>query len=599
MAATHRGHYDAVVIGSGFGGAVAAYHLVAERDLKVLLLERGLPYPPGSFARTPREMSRNFWDPSAGLHGLFEMWSFSHVRALVSSGLGGGSLIYANVLLPKPPDSFAADPSNDGVAWPVTAADLAAEYAGVARVLEPTPLPDEYFEPPRERGGVTKTQRFFAAARAGGLEPARAPIAVTFRAPGAGGAGVAAAAGGAAAGGAAAGGGAARAEPGVPFGAANLHGRPRHTCTLVGECDLGCNEGAKNTLDYTYLTDFLATGGDRAQIFTCCEATGIEPADGGGYQVHFVEHRAARAQVLGRRQPEDGAAELLDPATDEASDAWTRTVTASVVVVAGGTFGSTRLLLASRPRLPRLSAQLGRRFSTNGDLLTVARGCRAPDGSADDLDPTYGPVITAYAEHATNGRRLWMQDAGGPGVSAWAWQAGEMPRDLWSARELLPGLIRGRRGGRISALMARALGSAESSASMLPMLTMGEDVSGGRMRLEGDGLALDWDPRGASRSYFRSALGLAELLAKGLGGRLGPPLAARLAPGLTAHPLGGCPMGTDARNGVVDSHGEVFGYPGLFVADGSIMPGPVGPNPSFTIAAMASRIGQAARERAS
>jgi cholesterol oxidase len=133
---------------------------------------------------------------------------------------------------------------------------------------------------------------------------------------------------------------------------------------------------------------------------------------------------------------------------------------------------------------------------------------------------------------------------------------------------------------------------------MLPMLTMGQDVSGGRMRLEGDGLALDWDPRGASRSYFEAAVSLAERFAKGLGGRLGPPLAGRWAPGLTAHPLGGCPMGVDARSGVVDSHGEVFGYRGLFVADGSIMPGPVGPNPSLTIAAMAGRIGKAARARA-
>src|ERR1700749_222071 len=183
VAGIHRGHYDAVVIGSGFGGAVAAYHLAAGSDLKVLLLERGLPYPPGSFARTPREMSRNFWDPSAGLHGLFEMWSFSHVRALVSSGLGGGSLIYANVLLRKPPESFGADASNDGVAWPVTAGDLAAEYDDAAGVMAPHPLPDEYSEVPRERGGVTKTQRFFAAARAGGLVAERAPIAVSFRAP--------------------------------------------------------------------------------------------------------------------------------------------------------------------------------------------------------------------------------------------------------------------------------------------------------------------------------------------------------------------------------------------------------------------------------
>jgi len=471
------------------------------------------------------------------------------------------------------------------VPWPVSAAELEGEYDDAATILKPNPLPDEYATPPRERGGVAKTQQFMAAARAQGLDPKLAPIAVTFRAED----GQASST--------------ARPVPGEPFGAHNLHGRPRHTCTLVGECDLGCNEGAKNSLDYTYLSRFLdagrsTDGGDpRARIFTCSEATAIEPAPDGGYRVSYVEHRAARAVVARRRELHDPGEPLLDPDTNEASDEWTRTVTAGVVVVAAGTFGTTRLLLASRPQLPRLSAQLGRRFSTNGDLLTLARDCRAPEGTWRNLDPTYGPVITAYAQHTSGGRRLWMQDAGGPGVSAWAWQAGEVPRDLWRARALVPGLLWGRRGGRISRLMARALGSGESSSAMLPMLTMGEDVSGGRMRLEGDGLALDWDPRGASRSYFDSAVSLAQRFAGHLGGRL-PPLSARWAPGLTAHPLGGCPMGSDARSGVVDSYGEVFGYPGLFVADGSIMPGPVGPNPSFTIAAMAGRIGKAARERA-
>jgi cholesterol oxidase len=58
---------------------------------------------------------------------------------------------------------------------------------------------------------------------------------------------------------------------------------------------------------------------------------------------------------------------------------------------------------------------------------------------------------------------------------------------------------------------------------------------------------------------------------------------------VTVHPLGGCPMGRDEREGVVDPYGEVFNYPGLYVADGSVMPGPVGPNPSLTIAALANR----------
>jgi cholesterol oxidase len=580
VAGSDRGHYDAVVIGSGFGGSVAAYHLIRNTDLRVLLLERGMPFPPGSFARTPRGMSRNFWDPSAGLHGLYEVWSFARARALVASGLGGGSLIYANVLLRKPPDTFGADVSNGFEPWPVRSDDLVDEYRDAERMLTPNPLPDEYFRGPRSEDGVPKTQQFFGAAAAAGLKPQLAPIAVTFRA--AGGRGTTEG----------------PAATGIPFGADNLHGRPRHTCTLVGECDLGCNQGAKNSLDYTYLDEFLKQGGDRARIFTCCEATAVEPGDR-GYLVHFVEHAAARAMVQRRQRFHPGGDTLLDPDTESQPDTWTRTVTAGVVVVAAGTFGSTRLLLSSRSRLPRLSAQLGRRFSTNGDLLTFARDCRRADGGGwRDLDPSFGPVITAYAEHTAGGRRLWMQDAGGPGMSEWAWQAAELPRDLWSARDLVCRLLRGQRGGRISRLLSRALGSAAGSSAMLPMLTMGQDVSGGRFRLEGDGLSLDWDPSGASRSYFQSAEELAGRLARHLGGRLAPPLFARWSRGLTAHPLGGCPMGRDADAGVVDATGEVYGYPGLFVADGSIMPGPVGPNPSLTIAALAARIGKAARSRA-
>src|SRR5215469_12305522 len=93
-------HFDAVVVGSGFGGSVMAYRL-AEAGQRVCLLERGKRYPPGSFARSPREMRANFWDPSAGNHGLFQVWHFGQMNGVVSAGLGGGSLIYANVLLRK------------------------------------------------------------------------------------------------------------------------------------------------------------------------------------------------------------------------------------------------------------------------------------------------------------------------------------------------------------------------------------------------------------------------------------------------------------------------------------------------------------------
>jgi len=76
--------FDAVIIGSGFGGSVMAYRL-AEAGLRVCLLERGKAYPPNSFPRKPYDLGRNFWDPSSALFGLFYMWSFKRSGALVST----------------------------------------------------------------------------------------------------------------------------------------------------------------------------------------------------------------------------------------------------------------------------------------------------------------------------------------------------------------------------------------------------------------------------------------------------------------------------------------------------------------------------------
>ena len=93
-------HFDAVVVGSGFGGSVTAFRL-AEAGMRVCLLERGKAYPPGSFPRSPWGTSRNLWDPSEGLHGLFNVWEFRGLGGIVASGLGGGSLLYSNVLIRK------------------------------------------------------------------------------------------------------------------------------------------------------------------------------------------------------------------------------------------------------------------------------------------------------------------------------------------------------------------------------------------------------------------------------------------------------------------------------------------------------------------
>lgn len=541
--------FDAIVIGSGFGGAVAAARL-SEAGLSVVVLERGRPYPPGSFPRTPRGMRTNFWAPASGLLGLFEVWSFDKVTAIVAAGLGGGSLIYANVMLRKPPDTFAG--------WPLGYDALVPHYERVERVLGPTPFP--HVEEPY--ASTPKTHAFARAAAAAGLEVERPPLAIAFAA------------------------GDRPPAPGVqlpPDG--NLHGAPRRTCRLCGECNVGCNEGAKDTLDFTYLSEALRAG---AQIRSCCEAVGIA-AEEGGYAVRYLQHVSARGAT-----PDH----LLDPTRE-----LDRSIRAKVVVVAAGALGSTRLLLASRAGLPRLSPRLGHGFSSNGDWFSVARNCRLPGRRRRwrALDPSRGPVITVSASQR-NGHRLWIQDAGGPAISEWLWHGLEVPEDLWAMRRVVVrrtlARLRGRRETVLGADVARLFGSGRSSSAMLPLLHMGIDRPGGRLRLRGDALELDWSPDGESAHYFRASREAARRVAGELGGRLGPRFLARRGRGLTVHSLGGCPMGAGWHEGVVDEWGEVFGRRGLFVADGAVMPGPVGPNPGLTIAALADRFAGRMIERA-
>ena len=544
-------HFDAVVVGSGFGGAVAAFRLAEAGVERVLVLERGQPYPPGSFPRTPRGMRENFWDPATGLHGLFDVWSFPHVTALVAAGLGGGSLIYANVILRKPEDSFSQ--------WPLDREALEPHYDRVEPVLAPTPYPTDQ-EP---YASTPKTLAFAEAAERAGLEVDHPPLAITFADE------------------------SGRTEPGLPLAPdGNLHDRRRYTCRLIGECDVGCNEGAKNTLDYNYLSAAKREG---AEIRTCCEAVAVGPAEN-GYEVRYLQHLSARGE-----HRED----LLDP-TDEID----RTVTGKIVVVAAGTFGSNRLLLASRGALPGLSPALGRNYSSNGDFLSVARNCKDGAGDWRRLDPSRGPVITLSARprrEDANGRQMWIQEGGGPEFTEWLWHGPELPEDLWAMRDVvvrkLKERLRGRRRTHVSGDLARVFGSGRSSASMMVMLSLGCDVPGGRLRLRGDELELDWDPEGDSAAYYDATHAIAERVANELGGELGPKPLLDRARSAAAHPVGGCAMAEHPRDGVVDTWGEVFGRPGLFVADGSVMPGPVGPNPSFTIAAVADRFAERMIER--
>jgi cholesterol oxidase len=528
--------FDVVVVGSGFGGSVSAYRL-AQAGRRVLLLERGKAFPPGSFPRIPREVARNFWDPSGGLHGMFDIWSFSGIESLVSSCLGGGSIIYANVLLRKDKHWFT---EADGRAWPVTYTELEPHYDRVEAILNPAPYPfadDPY-------SSTAKTIALERAAERLGLEWALPKLAITFANPGQ-----------------------APAPGDLITEPENLHHRPRFTCRLCGECNIGCNFGSKNTLDFNYLTLFQNAGGE---IRTRSEVRNVIPLADGGFAVQYVQHL-----------PENEGRETDTKALP------LRTVDCGHLILAAGSFGSTYLLLNNQRALPNLSPALGTRWCGNGDLLGFLVH------SDTTLDPDVGPVITSALRYeGEKSRGYYIEDGGYPAFVSWLLEMTEVPGKLRRALTFVYRRLKNRLvAAPVSNLgreIAWLLGDCRKSAGTLPLLGMGRDVPDGTLTLRDGWLENDWSIK-SSRAYFDSVKASMQELAHSLGADFRDEPLWYFQRLITVHPVGGCPMGRDAGEGVVDSYGQVFGYPGLSIADGSIMPGPVGPNPSLTIAALADR----------
>ena len=567
-------HFDAVVIGSGFGGSVMA-HRLAEAGRSVCVLERGQEHPPGSFPRAPHLLKESFWDPSAGLYGMYNVWSFRRVGALVSSGLGGGSLIYANVLLRKDERWFVREDLASGgfEHWPLGRAELEPHYREVEGVLAPQLFPTAgapYEQVEKVRAFRIAAER--AAARTPGATVERTPLAVTlFNDP-------------------------ARPRPGEPIEelVKNRYGVARRTCVLCGECVVGCNHGAKNTLDLTYLSR-AERAGRPAVIRSRAEVRTIGPRRGGGYEVTYVVHDVERR----RGAPFD--TRTLEPVT----------VTCDRLVLAAGTFGSTYLLLRSAAAFAELArAHVGTRFSGNGDLLTFAlMSSRRVDERVEPwrVDPTRGPTIThalrrpdALDTGASTGERgFYLEDAGFPAELAWLAEGlrplGWLARGWRFARRFLRKVLGGDLDTDLAEELSDLLGPMSLTSRALPLLGMGRDVPDGVLSLDParGRLQLDWSVR-RSGAYFDGVTEVAGEIARELGGELVQnPIARLFDRAVTVHPLGGCPMGRSRHEGVVDSYGRVFGHPGFVIADGSVLPGPVGPNPALTIAAIADRAASA------
>ncbi|OGB21892.1 MAG: cholesterol oxidase [Burkholderiales bacterium RIFCSPLOWO2_02_FULL_57_36] len=569
--------HEAVVIGSGFGGAVMCARLARRWPGKVLLLERGKAYPMGGFPRSPHGLADNVWCPDdsakrpetvrqrrgrrGSLTGMFDIRHFDQIDTVTAAGLGGGSLIYANVFLRAPEAVFEQG-------WPGTLRrDTLAPYYDVAQeVLGARPVPKA--NGPSDRRYIKRTAQFQAFAKAASLPTHLADITVFF---GDGysyrGTGAATALG----------------EQEI-----NRYGVRQTSCTYCGECDIGCNVQAKNSVDHNYLhvasTRYQAsirtqTLVDRIVALDIAHADDAAGDGEHGYRIYFRDlHDGSESSITSRR-----------------------------VILSAGTLGSSELLLRCRDvhrSLPRLSACLGRRFSGNGDFLSFALDAE------QEIDSTYGPVITQYTDHhlfenLDREQAFLLQDASFPSHAGWAIAAlgpviSPLQRILSVCRQIWRYAVNreylGRKSNRVGFLLHRLFARDVSQYSAV-MLCMGLDKANGVLRLNRDGyLDLDW-PQASNRSHYDAILRLCKRFSRFIGARHFMPMPTWLWPmrnNVSVHPLGGCALADSPEQGVVSaadgSRGQVFGYRGLYVADGSLMPTALGANPSATIAALAEWI---------
>ena len=378
MSSTNH-HFDAVIIGSGFGGSVMAYRL-AEAGFRVCLLERGKAYPPHSFPRAPYDLGKNFWDPSEGRYGMFDVWSFKRSGALISSGLGGGSLIYANILLRKDEKWFKEDRPDGGYdPWPVTYQNLEPHYVQVEKMMnvQKYPLKHEPYDKTPKTLALQEANRTMQLGDQSTHEWIPLNLAVSFRTQNVD-----------------------NPDHDFPDNPPILGGQikekyrnyhsvmagrdmPRSTCRLCGECDIGCNYGSKNTLDYTYITAAIHQQPWPATVETLCEVKTVAPLVDKGYKVEFVRHDP----------------NAIDPSTGKCPPPPRFAITGDRLIISAGTFGSPYLLLKNLSSFPRLNTKvLGSRFCVNGDLLSfIANSMERKNGKMVPrrLDPSFGPVITS------------------------------------------------------------------------------------------------------------------------------------------------------------------------------------------------------------
>ncbi len=507
--------YDVIIVGSGFGGSPTALRLV-EKGYTVLMLEKGSELGPKQFPKSNWNILRWMWAPWIGARGLFKMTFFRHVTVLSGVGVGGGSLVYASTH-PVPKASFFETGSWAGMAeWKQ---ELAPYYDRVKAMLGVVPTP--MLTPP------DRILKAVAEDRGQGDDVHPTDVAIYF-------------------------GDAGKTVDDPYFGG---DGPTRTGCIRCGGCMLGCQHGAKNTLDKNYLHLARQRG---LELHADTEVTAVRPLDGGGYRVEAKHGR----NVLWRKR---------------------RVFTAAKVVFAGGVLGTVKLLTKMKhdPKgLPELSGRVGSAIRTNSESLI---GVITPDGTKDFSKGVAIGSIFQIDDRAHLEPVRYPAGSGAFRTMLAPHVAGE--NGLVRLLRVVGTVFR----HPIKLIRAMVVPDLAKHSAILLYMRTAEGTLKFKRRWWG-GLGSEREAGPAPTASIPDATALAKAFSDKMGGM---PFSLITETALniptTAHILGGCCMGDGPQTGVIDADHRVYGYDGLYVIDGSAVSSNPGVNPSLTIAAMAER----------
>ena len=526
--------YDYCIVGSGFGGSVSALRL-AEKGYKVLVIEKGKRYTAKDFPKTNWNLKKWFWMPLLNWRGFFKMTFFRHLTVFSGVGVGGGSLVYANTL-PIPKESFFQSTS-----W--------SHLGNWKEELRPHYDTARFMLGAQLNSHTTYTDQVMQElAKDLNLEENISPVHV----------------------------GVYMGEPGKTVADPYFGGKgpERAGCTFCGNCMVGCRHNAKNTLDRNYLYFAEKLG---VEIKADTEVTSVEPLENLeneeiqnnkenlGYLIHMKQY-----QSLFRNKKDQ--------------------VRCKNIIFSGGVLGSVSLLLKLKEgikTLPDLSPQLGNFIRTNNEAII---GVIAPKSQHNFSKGIAISSILHCDEHSHLEPVRYGQGSG-------------FFRILLAPHAPGSHMLKRLAGGFLAFLKQPKLwfrtlitsDFATKSQILLYMRSLEGSLSFRRRRSIFTGLRLGMTSEVAPgmkkpSAFIAEASDLASRFAKKVGGVTASLLTETFfnIPS-TAHVLGGCCMGKDANEGVIDAQHRVFGYKGMYVIDGSAVSANPGVNPSLTITAMAER----------